>query len=437
MSSLPEKINWIFKSIIKPGKKYRPDMNYVIYKDPAGKAVTISDYLIDCVVFGANQFSKGMIRSVVDSDDRIDVTKDSITRLFGTKPNPAQTTTDFLKLCWNTYQIKGDLFVYPSYDLIETASGNVIKKIKGFYVIPYADFSIDMIKNTADFTIVSYVSGEQQKIRLPYSDVAHLKNRRAGLNPLCGGDTYGRMDYTGMSPVIEALSEMISGVGKIIKGSLGIRGLFTADSQSNEDTLDEIRKTFEKRIVQSEYGFLYNDIGGSFTPLNSALPEIDPKIMEYLESVCARRFGVSIAMLRGDYSYEQYAAFYQAALEGFIIEFEQALSAVCFTQRELSVGHKVRYYADLVRHYSIKDKIKMGELGTNTGVFTETEIRDMFGYLPKDPDADSIMSLNFIKKKDISEYQTGHEEAPVPEENNQEKEKEEDGEDDDRNDEQK
>ena len=404
MSRLSDTAKKIYKTITGNSKN-SPDL--VVYKDAYGRAVTISDYLVDCVVFGANQASKGRIKSVVSTDAKTEVCNDSITRLFRTKPNSYQTTADFLKCAWNVYEIKGDLFIYPSYDLIETASGAKIKKIKSIEIVPYSEYEIDTAANTIKFTLVNYQFGEQQQIVLPYGDVAHMKNRRAGINPLCGGDTTGRMDYSGISPVVDALSELVTGITKNIKGSYGVRGLFKADSSVQEEALDEMRKALESRIAQSEYGFLYTNLEGEFTPLNSQMTEIDSKLLKYLESVCARRFGVSLAMLSGDYNASQYAAFYQTALEPWITELEQAMTAVCFTQREQDLGHQVRFYCDLVYHYSTQEKIKMMSVGLNGGLFSRNEIRAWFGYSPVEGGDEYIMSLAYINAKDASKYQIG------------------------------
>lgn len=404
MSKLSEIAKKIYKTITGD-KKFDPDLT--VYTDSYGKAVTISDYLIDCVVFGANQISKGRIKSIVNTDSKTETCNDSISRLFRYKPNANQTTADFLKCCWNVYMVKGDLFIYPSYDIVETATGQQIKKIKSFEIIPYSEYEIDTRTDRIKFTLISYIYGEQQQITLPYKDVVHLKNRRAGINPLCGGDTRGKMDYSGISPVVAALSELISGVVKNIKGSYGVRGIFKADSSVKEEALDEMRKTLEKRIMQSDFGFLYTNLEGNFTPLNSQMAQVDDKILKYLEGVCARRFGVSLAMLSGDYTAAQYNAFYQTSLEPWINEFEQALTSCVFTQREQDLGHQVRFYTDLVYHYSTENKIRMMSTGLNGGLFSRNEIRAWFGYSPIDGGDEYIMSLAYINAKDASKYQVG------------------------------
>lgn len=411
MSRLSEIARKVYKTIA--GGKGSPDI--VVYKDSYGRAVTISDYLVDCVVFGANQVSKGRVKSIVASDGKTETCNDSISRLFRYKPNAQQTTADFLKCCWNVWQIKGDLFIYPSYDLVETASGNLIKRFRAFEIIPYAEYEIDTLTNKIKFTLISYLYGEQKQITLPYGDVVHMKNRRGGINPLCGGDTRGKMDYAGISPVVSALSELVAGIAKNIKASYGVRGLFKADSSVQEEALDEMRKALENRIAQSEYGFLYTNLEGDFTPLNSQMAEVDDKILKYLEGVCARRFGVSLAMLSGDFSAAQYNAWYQTSAESWLTEFEQAMTAVCFTQREQDLGHQIRFYTDLVYHYSTENKIRMMSTGLNGGLFSRNEIRGWFGYSPIDGGDEYIMSLAYINAKDASKYQVGAADLPAPE----------------------
>ena len=68
--------------------------------------------------------------------------------------------------------------------------------------------------------------------------------------------------------------------------------------------------------------------------------------LKFLKSVIQERYGVSAAILSGDYDGEQHAAFYQTTIEEFIIQFEQAVAACLFTTREQDVGHRVKCYYD-------------------------------------------------------------------------------------------
>ena len=157
----------------------------------------------------------------------------------------------------------------------------------------------------------------------------------------------------------------------------------------------------------SDYGILATNLEGTFDQLKSEMAQIDPKMLEYLDSFCARRFGVSLAMLSGDYTYAQYAAFHSTAIEPFINELEQAFSAVLYTQREQDLGHMVKFYDSLVEHYSTEHKIKLFSAGTNTGLITVNEGRAMFGWEPVEGGDVRIMSLAYIDAKNAAKYQVG------------------------------
>ena len=66
--------------------------------------------------------------------------------------------------------------------------------------------------------------------------------------------------------------------------------------------------------------------------------------MKFLKNIIYEKYGVSEAILSGDYTAEQYSSFYETCIEDFFLEFEQAMSKCVFTRRELDIGHKIKLY---------------------------------------------------------------------------------------------
>jgi hypothetical protein len=162
------------------------------------------------------------------------------------------------------------------------------------------------------------------------------------------------------------------------------------------------------------------DLGGEFTPVSINAPEISEQALKFLKSVIQERYGVSAAILSGDYSGEQHSAFYQTAIEDFIIQFEQAMTACCFTPREQDVGHRIKCYYNKVRYMSTGDKMQLAGLAKETGIMTLNQINEMFGVAPFADGDRRLQSLNYVNLKDIDVYQKAK--AGVKEEDEDEQE---------------
>jgi hypothetical protein len=64
-----------------------------------GENVYLSDFVNNCIDRIATEISKISIVSVIQKPNSIRQLNDDITRLFRFKPNPLQTTKDFLACC--------------------------------------------------------------------------------------------------------------------------------------------------------------------------------------------------------------------------------------------------------------------------------------------------------------------------------------------------
>jgi len=156
------------------------------------------------------------------------------------------------------------------------------------------------------------------------------------------------------------------------------------------------------------------DFAGEFTPINMNPPEIKSEVMTFLKSIVRERYGISEALLSGDYNGEQHSAFYQSCLEDLIVEFEQGMSSCLFTQREQDVGHRVKCYNNKTVYLSTANKIELATLATNTGLMTLNEINDIFGFEPFDEGDRRLQSLNFVSTAIIDNYQVNNAGAIKP-----------------------
>ena len=212
---------------------------------------------------------------------------------------------------------------------------------------------------------------------LPYQDLVHLRWRRGKNTIVGGGNDFGRPDTKDLLGAISTLDKVMQGLPKALEASLKINGVYSGKTMLDSDKLEKARTNFEAHIATSAVGIIATDLGGDFTPVNMKPVEIDSEVMKVLKGVIRERYGISEALLSGDYDAEQHGAFYQSCLEDFISEFEQGMSACLFTQREQDVGHRIRCYYSKTAYLSTANKIALATLATNTGLKTLNEINDM------------------------------------------------------------
>lgn len=369
-----------------------------------GRDIYLSDFVNNAIDRVASEISKIEVKSIVQSGDTLQVQNDDITRLLRFKPNPLQTTSDFLSSVEWLRRKNRNAFIYPQYVTITDATGRPFRRYIALYPLNPSAVYIG-VGDDGQVWEIKMDFNDGSSYTIPYADLIHLRWRRGANLIVGGGDDNGLANDYDIIRTIDALDKTIQGLPKSIEASLQVKGVFHAKSVMDADKLRGTRDDFESHIKTSKAGMIATDLAGEFTPVNINAPEIPEAAMKFLKSVIQERYGISAAILSGDYSGEQHSAFYQTAIEDFIVQFEQASTACLFTVREQDVGHRVRCYYSKINYMDHAAKNELATLATNTGLMMLNQIADMYGLEPFEGGNRRIQSLNFMNTDLIDQYQ--------------------------------
>lgn len=369
-----------------------------------GEDVYLSDFVNNCIDRIATEVSKIDIVSVTQKTGRIRQENDDLTKLFRFKPNPLQTTKDFLASCEWLRRKDCNCFIYPQYDVLGMRGEDEIRKYTAFYPLNPSKIEIGT-DGAGGVWEVKFFWRDNTYDVIPYRDLVHLKWRRGKNLIVGGGNDTGRPDTANLLSSVKVLDQVMQGLPKSIEASMKINGIYTAKTIVDQDRLMAARDKFEEHIFSSKAGIVATDLGGDFLPVNVKVAEIKSETMKFVKDIIRERYGISDAIMSGDYNAEQHGAFYQSCLEDFIVEFEQGTSACIFTQRQQDVGHRIKCYYSKTAYLSTANKIALATLATNTGLKTLNEINDMFGDEPFEGGDRRLQSLNFVSTDIVDSYQ--------------------------------
>ena len=396
------------KSVL-PGSKSRMYAAWLTNSQPIftsfGKDIYLSDFVNNAIDRVASEIAKIDIKSVVQRSDLLQIQNDDITRLFRFKPNPLQTTSDFLANVEWLRRKYCNAFIYPQYELLTLPDGRQIKRYIAFYPLKPTAVYIGVFEGDVWEIKMDFEDGSSYT--LPYADLIHMKWRRGANTVVGGGDDNGQVNDYDILRTIDSLDKTIQGLPKSIEASLQIKGVYSAKTLADGVKMDKIRDDFESHITTSKSGMIATDLVGEFTPVRITAPEISDSALKFLKLVIQERYGVSAAILSGDFDGRQHDSFYQTTIENFIVQFEQAATACLFTPREQDVGHKIKCYYSKVMYMSNEDKINLANLAKETGVMSLGQIAEMFGLEPFEGSDRRLQSLNYVNIKEIDAYQKG------------------------------
>lgn len=316
-------------------------------------------------------------------------------------PNPIMTTSDFLeKVTWLLF-LNYNAFIIPTY--YEKPDGTKI--YDGLY--PILPNQVEFIEDAGGRLFVKFRFNNGQEFTVKYSDIIHIKHRYS-VNQYMGGNENGQPDNDALLKTLDINHQLLQGVANAMKSSFAINGVVKYNTMLDDGATETALKELESKLRKSESGFLPLDLKAEFIPIKKDIQLVDDKTLKFLDEKILRQYGVSLPILTGDYTKEQYEAFFQKAIEWIIVKYTQAFSKPLFTDGEIARKNKIMFYAKDLIFMSVDQKIQMLDKLAPTGAIYENEKRVMFGMRPLAELAGKrYVSLNWIDATKANEYQTG------------------------------
>jgi HK97 family phage portal protein len=394
----------IFTGIKNKSKKlaYAKMLNgYTPVFSQFGNDIYASDIVNTCIRSIAEEMSKLTPRHIRRNGDSQEEVKSSINRLLKFAPNEFMTTKEFLeKITW-LYEKNYNCFIYPKYDVIEH-NGTIKRNYTGFYPLNPTEVDFLQDENGEMFIKFYFLNGENYT--LPYNDIIHWRKDFSD-SDLMGGDSEGRPKNEDILKVLKINHVLTDGLEKAIKSSLAVRGIVKINTMMDDEKQKAEREAFEKRMTESKSGIMVLDLKSEYMPISVDPKLIDKDTLEFIERKILNHYGVSRAIVNGDFNDEQYQAFYEKKLEVNIIALGQAFSKTLFSSNQLDHGNEVIFYGQKLLFTNTKNKIAVADILASRGALTDNQLLELFGYPPFEGGDVRHMSLNFINRDIADQYQ--------------------------------
>lgn len=321
-------------------------------------------------------------------------------------PNRIMTTSEFLeKICW-LLLMNYNAFVIPTYyTWVDEKTGAERRYYDSLY--PINPTQVDFIEDAGGRLFVKFWFWNGETTTIPYDDVIHIKYNYS-VNQYMGGNELGQPDHQALLGTLELNAQLLQGIAKAMKASYAVNGVVKYNSLMDDGKTEAALKELERKLSNSESGFLPLDLKSEFTPLPKHTNIVDEATLKFIDEKILRNFGVPLAILTGDYTKQQYEAFYQKTLEPIIIAISQAFTKKVFTSRERAFGNKIELYPKALIFMSVDQTLQMINMLSPTGALFENEKRVALGLQPlPELEGKRFMSLNWIDANNANQYQVG------------------------------
>ena len=417
-------MNWLSKLFKKAPKdsKFAPMLNgWTPIYGQWGTTIYSSDVVqqaLKCIVDEIKKLIPTHIRT--NGADPVPVKTSTVQDVLN-DPNPLMTTSEFLeKTAW-LLLLNYNAFIVPTYyTWTDEKTGQERRYYEALY--PIKPTQVDFIEDASGRLFVTFWFENAQKTTVAYDDVIHIKYNYS-VSQYMGGNEMGQPDQAALLETIDLNKRLLTGIAKAMNASYAINGVVKYNTLMDEGRTAAALAELERKLQNNESGFLPLDLKADFTPLQHNSQLVDGDTLKFIDEKILRNWGVPLPILTGDFTKEQYEAFYQKTLEPLIISFSQAFTKKLFTKRERAFGNLIKLYPKELIFMSIGQTLDMINILSPTGALYENEKRVALGLKPlPELEGKRYMSLNWVEADKAAQYQMGKINVDVIDEDKEESE---------------
>lgn len=314
-----------------------------------------------------------------------------IERLLQFRPNPNMNAYDFFYKVITTLMIDNNAFMYPVWSGAQLLA-----------VWPINCNLAEFLEDSTGRIFIKFYFGVGQHSILPYDEILHLRRH------FYKSDLYGEGNNA-INATLEAIHISNQGIGQAVKTSANLRGIIKYSGILKEEDIKKNRDRFV-----TEYMTMNNTGGVAALDGKAEYKELtnDPKIinaaqMKELRNTVYRYFGVSEEIVKGNYTEDQWDAFYESTIEPLAVQLGLEFTTKLFTAREQGHGNEIIFEANRLQYASTKTKVNMVEKMIPMGLLTINEAREIFNLSPVDGGDKRLVSLNYVDADKANQYQLG------------------------------
>lgn len=402
-------MEWFDKLFKRPPKnsKFAPSLDgFLPIYEQFGTNIYASDVVqqaLKCIVDEMKKLNPTHVR--YKDSDPVPVKGSSIQDVLR-EPNQLMTTSDFLeKVCW-LLLLNYNVFIIPTYyTWIDDKTGAERRYYEALY--PIKPTQVDFIEDAGGRLFVKFWFWNGETTTVRYDDVIHIRYNYS-VNEYMGGNEMGQPDHQALLETLELNKTLLTGVAKAMKASYAVNAVVKYNTLMDDGKTEKAIRDLERKLKNNESGLLPLDLKTEFSPLPRSVSLVDEATLKFVDGKILRNWKVPLCILTGDYTKEQYEAFYQSALEPLIVAISQAFTKGLFTSREKAFGNKVELYPKDLIFMTMSQTLEMIRELSPTGALFENEKRVALGLRPlPELEGKRYMSLNWIDANNANQYQIG------------------------------
>ncbi len=318
------------------------------------------------------------------------------------KPNETMTQTDFLNFITFQLMVSNNAYILKKF--------NDKGEVCGLY--PVAPNSAEKIKKDGRyFYLMKFNDSTIPDSCIPDFMIIHVKNRVTKQSTV-GGTGMMKNGYAlYFANAHRDLSENLRKATQLMP-SMMISFTSLADEEDyNRIKADVLRAAKTDGLIFEDPRFDVKD-GVNF----KANRQVDIETLRYFEQAVCTHYGMNTDILNGTATPEQHEQFINNTIKPIVKILSEAFSASFFTDLQFRKGHRIQFMDNDLSLMSIDQKIAWLNIVRDIGIVSKNQMLNVFG-MPGLPNGGEVIlqSLNYVDISIANEYQLGHKEKEIKE----------------------
>ena len=260
-------------------------------------------------------------------------------------------------------------------------------------IYPLTPVSTEAVVDARGRLYLRFTLRDGRMVTFQYSDLIHL---RKDYNE---NDIFGDPNTQALSSLMDVVGTTDQGVVKAIKNSNIIRWLLKFNNTLRPEDL----KANSKKFVEDYLSVESDTVGVAATDAKAEAVQVEPKSYVPNEKQMDRTserilsfFNTNSNIVQGDYTEDQWIAFYESAIEPIIVQMSKEFTRKLFTRRERGHGNKILFESSNLSFASMSTKLQLVEY-VDRGIMTPNEVREALNMEPVEGGDDMVRRLDTAK----------------------------------------
>ena len=300
-----------------------------------------------------------------------------------TRPNPWQTTSQWLYRTATILAVENNAFVVPILD------DKDINFVKGLYTVLPSRCEVMDYKGEA-WLRYTFSNGEVGAIEM---------SRCAVLTGFQYKDDFFGSRNDTLFPTLQLIHTQEEGINEGIKAAASVRFIGRLGNTFDDQTIADERKRFREGNFAAENAGGLVLVDGKYDDIKQIVSKpyiVDADQMALINQNVYNHFGVNEKILRNEWDEATFTAFYEGKIEPTAIQMAQALTNMLFTDRECATGNEVQLSADRLVYATTSAKKDLVRDLLDRGVISRNEAREIFQMDPIEGGDDYVIRGEYV-----------------------------------------